>query len=750
MKNKKEDTKLYKGIIDLAKTAAGMNCEYGDYQDIKQYFRYPGELLERMEEQGFTSISDYISVMKGLSRIGKYHTDGTFIGSQLEDFLKRAKEKAVKEQNLILLYQVLAFSYLDPKSVTLTGEDITLLFISAEKSNLEELFEFLSLFFEEERSRYWKENKAAETRLIKKILTVKREEIIGISKIPVLEHDTFYMSVISFFRNLKISILRDCMETNFEETFGKDLGQMILTFSALYEEPVKTKNEKFLKNLGYTEMDILNLNSGIWFLNDEATYLQKLSDIKWWRLLKKWFQELFHQETEIPFADSLKAFAREYFDSKKMPQKIDGENIIREFLLKGFQPGVPNVRNSYLLFDLLTMKVGGNYRYDAYNTQNQVPRWDELNGTYKLSASRKEEEEWLRGLVQYLYPEGIKKESNYGSALPVLPKRLVQIYAHILQAYIADQKELEEKASVLNDIFDQDIKEFLYQQASYFTPEQMHPLFESGYLNFSEFMRINSRKSGEYLEKMDRLYLLSFLKNSCECRNWMFTEKETDYLERAMKDSWVISIAYHKKAKPVLFHKFSEEECETVLGLMCELVTRIPDVCLLTDLMAGFISNEQSRKIIGEEICAKWYKTLEARNYNSLNVIRQDYLSEKEYEAYIRKEKEQEEEKRKNKERENLKAIKEKLDAELNGLSDAERLDILSGKMPSYVNGYSKDLTVVTILDAYRNLRTTVPVTRKRFKKCVEFFLNCYSNDYISRKDFYSFVEKLMEETENE
>lgn len=79
MKNKKEDTKLYKGIIGLAKTAAGMNCEYGDYQDIKQYFRYPGELLERMEEQGFTSISDYISVMKGLSRIGKYHTDGTLL-----------------------------------------------------------------------------------------------------------------------------------------------------------------------------------------------------------------------------------------------------------------------------------------------------------------------------------------------------------------------------------------------------------------------------------------------------------------------------------------------------------------------------------------------------------------------------------------------------------------------------------------------------------------------------------------------
>lgn len=713
MKNKKEDTKLYKGIIGLVKTAAGMNCEYGDYQDIKQYFRYPGELLERMEEQGFTSISDYISVMKGLSRIGKYHTDGIFIGSQLEDFLKRAKEKAVKEHNLILLYQVLVFSYLDPEPATLTGEDISLLLTSAKESNLEDLFEFLSLFFEEERARYWKENKAAETRLIQKILTVKREEIIGISKIPVLEHDTFYMSVISFFRNLKISILRDCMETNFEETFGKDIGQMILVFSALYEEPVKGKNEKFLKNLGYTDMDILNLNAGIWFLNDEPTYLQKLSDIKWWRLLKKWFQEMFHQETEIPFADSLKTFAREYFDSKKMPQKIDGENIIREFLLKGFQPGVPNVRNSYLLFDLLTMKVGGNYRYDAYNTQNQVPRWDELNGTYKLSVNRKEEEEWLRGLVQYLYPEGIKKESNYGSALPVLPKRLVQIYAHILRAYIADQKKLEEKASVLNDIFDQDIKEFLYQQASYFTPEQMHPLFESGYLDFSEFMRINKKYSKEHLKRMDKPYLLTFLKTFCESRNWIFTDNEANFLENSFKDSWVIGLAYYKKQTVNYLSVFSEEEQEMLLGLMCELITRIPDICDLDDFMAGIISSTETRKILGAELSEQWYQFLEARSYKAMNSLRQDYLPEEVYAAFVQKKEKLEAEKKKIKEQEKLKKAKAALNDELNEISDAERLNILFKKMPSYVSSYSKDFSVVAILDAFRNLQAAVPVTKK-------------------------------------
>ena len=749
MKNKK-DTKLYMGIIGLAKTTAGMNCEYGDYQDIKQYFRYPGELLERMEEQGFTSTEDYISVMKGLTRIEKYHTDGTFIGSQLEDFLQRAKEKAVKEHNLILLYQVLTFQYCGSEPAAVSGESEALLLTSVEKSSLEETFEFLSLFFEKEKDSYWKKN-PAETVLIKKILEVKIGQIMNMTKIPVMGNDAFYMTVISFFHDLKLSILRDDPRAKLEVNFGKDLGQIISVFSALYEEAVKGKNEKFLKNLGYTEMDILHLNAGIWFLNNETTYLQRQSDIKWWRLLKRWFQELFHQETEIPFADSLKIFVREYFDSKKMPQKIDGENIIREFLLKGFQPGVPNVRNSYLLFDLLTMKIGDNYRYDVYNAQNQVPLWDELNGTHKLSASRKEEEEWLRGLVKYLYPEGIKKESNYGSALPVLPKRLVRIYAHVLQEYIVDQKKLEEKGPVLGDIFDQDVKEFLYQQASYFTPEQLHLLFESGYLDFSEFVKINySRESREYLREMDRPYLLAFLKDFCESRNWMFTEKEADYLKKAMEDSWVISIAYHKTDKPVLFHKFSGEECETMLGLICELITRIPDICPLSDLMAGFISNEQSRKIIGEEICAKWYKALEARNYNALNVLRQDYLSEKEYEEYVQKKKELEEEKRKNKERENLKAIREKLDAELNGLSDAERLDLLSKKMPSYVSGYSKDLTVIAILDAYRNLRTMVPVTKKVFRKCINFFLECYGSDYITRKEFMDFASKLMEETKNE
>lgn len=109
--NKIKLTKLYKGIIGLAKVTSGKTCNFSEYMEIKSDFRYPGELLERMEEKGFTSADDYISVMRGLLQVEKYHTESTFVGAQLEDFLARAKEKAVKEHNLFLLYQVLVFDY---------------------------------------------------------------------------------------------------------------------------------------------------------------------------------------------------------------------------------------------------------------------------------------------------------------------------------------------------------------------------------------------------------------------------------------------------------------------------------------------------------------------------------------------------------------------------------------------------------------------------------------------------------------
>lgn len=97
-----------------------------------------------------------------------------------------------------------------------------------------------------------------------------------------------------------------------------------------------------------------------------------------------------------------------------------------------------------------------------------------------------------------------------------------------------------------------------------------------------------------------------------------------------------------------------------------------------------------------------------------------------------------------------MKEAKAALSAELNRISDAERWHILSEKMPSYVSSYSTDFSIVAILDACRELPAAVPVTKKLSRKCTKFFLECYDSDYITRKDFLSFVNKLMEEIENE
>lgn len=48
-------------------------------------------------------------------------------------------------------------------------------------------------------------------------------------------------------------------------------------------------------------MDILNLNMGIWYVYERTTELYVSSEIKWWRLAKRWFQSLFLQDKEVPF-----------------------------------------------------------------------------------------------------------------------------------------------------------------------------------------------------------------------------------------------------------------------------------------------------------------------------------------------------------------------------------------------------------------------------------------------------------------
>ena len=66
MKNK-EFTKVYEGLQSLIRVAMGDSVSNDTYFEFKKYFRYPGELLERMEQYGYGSADDYLSAIAALS-----------------------------------------------------------------------------------------------------------------------------------------------------------------------------------------------------------------------------------------------------------------------------------------------------------------------------------------------------------------------------------------------------------------------------------------------------------------------------------------------------------------------------------------------------------------------------------------------------------------------------------------------------------------------------------------------------------
>lgn len=282
--------------------------------------------------------------MCGLLEVAKYHVAGTLVGSQLEDFLARAKKKAVKEHNLFLLYQVLVFNY-EPSGALyekqLSEEEKKLLKDAVEKSTLEDIFYFLAELVSY-NSHYWKPH-VVPTTLVQYLLDSRAHfsELRSLNKRDVLADADLFINAIWFSYNL----VREQGEMEIRGAFGNDPEVMmtILAFANMYTEPIKKKYENFLiKEECFSYLDVLHLNAGIWYLKDLNTALENESQIKWWRLMKKWVRELFKSETEIIIQQSLY-----HLMTKSMPRKIDGNDLMRYFLFDEAKLYVPNVQNSY-------------------------------------------------------------------------------------------------------------------------------------------------------------------------------------------------------------------------------------------------------------------------------------------------------------------------------------------------------------------------------------------------------------------
>lgn len=738
MKSKIVMTKLYEGIIGLSKVMAGHKCNSPEYLEVKKDFRYPGELLERMEEKGYSSINDYISVMCGLKKSRKYFTKESFVGEQLEDFLVRAKKKAVDNNCLLLMYQVMVFSKEEGNVPKISESDLELLLKAAENNDLENLVFFLYALADF-TDTYW-ERHTISLSMVRDIMNTGTHyiEFRTLQKRDILNEPDLFMSLIL----LSVRLFRRAGEDekNFKIQFGDpDLADVILAFADMYKEPLKKRYQKILINKGFSESDILSLNCGIWQIRHEKTELTWDSKVKWWRLVKRWFQCLFQQEKEITIKTEL-----EHLIQAELPQKIDGETSMREFLFKGLYASIPNLQNSYLLFHLLTMKDDNKSIYSKYT--NYVPEWKMHCTNHPLDLDTEEHKEWLEGLMKYLLPNIYKKEEIRFTYWP----NLADLYVQVLRLYMKEEL-LKKMEPSLKEVFSVDVKDFLYSHPFDFNSEDIKKLLETGYLSINELYKQNKGSVQKYINEMDHGFILDFVKDFCESRNWSFTPDEAKFLKVSFTSSWPVSLAYYKQNKETHFEAFTDEQKENLMGLLCEICIHIPDICDLESLMAGFIENSETRKILGEELAESWYKLLAERKYMGMDYLNKAYLSE---EQLKKLQKEEEEEKRKEEEekfRNKLEKQKELLLDKINLLPDNEKFEAFLEELPYGVYSHNS-VEAKAVLEIYNEkfMNVDVSASKKLSCKSYSFFVECYEYGLIAKEELVEYITNFKEEPENE
>lgn len=191
MKNK-EFTKVYEGLQSLIRVAMGDSVSNDTYFEFKKYFRYPGELLERMEQYGYGSADDYLSAIAALrwAKNRKLDISEMCVGTQLEDFLKKAEEKGKEENDLLLLYSVICY---ENDATEITGDDLATLLDAAKENTQESVVYFLKKILDD-RIHHWNlQGYVDKFLLASKILVLKMDSISSLAQEDVCECADFFI-----------------------------------------------------------------------------------------------------------------------------------------------------------------------------------------------------------------------------------------------------------------------------------------------------------------------------------------------------------------------------------------------------------------------------------------------------------------------------------------------------------------------------------------------------------------------------
>mgnify|MGYP000499079400 CR=1 FL=1 len=641
----------------------------------------------------------------------------------LEDFLKKAEEKGKEENDLLLLYSVICY---ENDATEITGDDLATLLDAAKENTQESVVYFLKKILDD-RIHHWNlQGYVDKFLLASKILVLKMDSISSLAQEDVCECADFFMDL------MEVSYALKHISEQFSLSIKENMGaasDIILVFSDLYKEPVKKSYEKKLLEAGFSNMDILNLNMGIWYVYERTTELYVSSEIKWWRLAKRWFQSLFLQDKEVPFDGNR---LMNLFD-KKMPRKIDGEDLAPKFLLAGFAHGIPCVNNSYLLFYILTMY--GSYRHSSERV-NQLSLWESICTNHPFRIDSEDELEWMRGLLGY---EWNSRDKYF----------MQRIYVLLLRKYVNEQKRLEEKESILKEMFGYEVKEIIYKNMVMFSREAMDKLFESGYLSFDDFVKKGSRGSIEkYLSSLNKRYILIWLSDFCKKNNCIFNDTWITYFKESFNNSWMISFAYgkvnHADAEEIL-SSYTAEEQGLLLGLVCEICARIPGICDLDDLMAGFISNPMIRSIIGEDLSEQWHQELLKRNYRWIDAVQKDYLPAEEYNAWILEKEQKKKQEKIERVHAAINELKEDTLAELGDITSNDKFLVAILEKAKYCADNTELKAYIGLI--YEHCPGKVFLNKDDVLLALYFIKGCYSAGVVTYLELVNFIKNIREKT---
>lgn len=389
------------GILELAKNVAGEKNNlhsHAAYREFRERFRYPGEVLEQMENKGYGTLDDYISAMGAVIKIREYNMEdlpGMYNTTQIIDFLGRAKRIALDNISLFLAYQLMGYS-----------DNDEIFWKVVEKSTLEEIFSFL---------RELRIGIGCHTLLgsdwnifisdLDRMFQTKENEIAHLSEYSVSENEPFYRML-----EKECSYFLDCYGKN--EIKKYPWKDFVLTFAVLYTTVVKSTQEKYLRSLGFSHFDTTYLSTGIWSGEEHSEFYKK-SPVRWSNAFRLWFEEYFAQEQDLSEKVILS------YQNFSMPRKIDGISKKGEFLLDGMKNST-SCRGAWHHTDLLL-------HFYLMNRKDLTYFWNDLQTGFNLSLVNNHSVEKIKEFI-YFYDKyesllDDKKQGFYILLDTILEKR---------------------------------------------------------------------------------------------------------------------------------------------------------------------------------------------------------------------------------------------------------------------------------------------------------------------------------------